>query len=292
MSFAQYETSASAGEPINLYQFRYGPGPADVLAFTDAEQDRVFDDGITGPVTYKAIAIEHDEVTVSGTLDRSATEVRTSDDSELADLFRLYPPSQVVSVTIFQGHANDADAQFLVEYGGRVIGFGSEADQARYTCEPISTAMRRAGLRRRWQYGCPHVLYGQGPGRCNANKAAATENHVVLGVAGSVLTLAPTWSNRKAKFLGGLAEWTRADGRSEVRTILTAAEDGTIVLSGYAAGLAPGSAISLVLGCNHKAGVGPQPDGDCLPLHGNVQNFGGQMWIPSKSPFGLHNNFY
>lgn len=292
MSFAEHETSTDDGEPISLYLFRYGEPDAAVFGYTDAEQDVVGPGDRPGlTVTYKAASIDCDEITASGTLDRSTTEIRTSDDTELADLFRLYPPSSIVTVSIREGHANDEDGQFLAVWAGRVLGFSTEDNEATYTCQPISTSLKRIGLRRRWQLGCPHVLYGP---KCKASKPAATTNHVVAAVLGAVVTLSSGWATdaRKLKHHGGLAEWTLPDGRREVRTILRTDPSGTITLGGYAYGLEDGMTISLSLGCNHQAGVGPQPDGDCLPLHNNIRNFGGCMWIPTKNPVGIKNIFY
>jgi hypothetical protein len=300
MSFAAREVSADLGSPIRLYLFRYGAPAGAVIAYTDFERAIDFDNGELdedddpiGPVTYQPIAIEQDEIKADGKLTRNSTEIRTSDDTALADLFRLYPPSRVVTVAVYAGHDGDPDEQFLLDYSGRVVGFSTDLDDvAHFTCEPISTSMARAGLRRRWQFGCPHVLYSQGPRKCNANKAAATETHIVLGVDGALIGLAEDWSDRREKFEGGLAEWTLDSGVKEVRTIIRCDEDGTVVLSGAATGLDSGDGVDLVLGCNHKSGVGPQPDGDCLALHDNVLNFGGQMFIPTKNPVGLVNNYW
>ncbi len=293
MSFGAREASSEGGSPIDLFLFRYGQPDSAVLAFTDAEQD-IADAPADRPglfVTYKAIAIERDEVQATGTMDRATIDVRTSDDSALADLFRLYPPSHVVTLVLRQGHAGDPDEQFLVAWSGRVTAFNSDENEARFTCEPISTSLKRIGLRRRWQRGCPHWLYGP---QCKASKEAATETHVVLAVLGAQLTFAEDWTEdpRKAKFQGGLAEWTLGDGRNEIRTILRSNEDGTIILGGPATGLEAGDSVALSLGCNHLAGVALQPEGDCGPLHDNILNFGGQMWIPFKSPVGLTNNFW
>lgn len=292
MAFAETEISRDLGEPIDLYLFRYGSTGSAVMGFTDADEDQEFEvpiDGEMMSVTFKAIPVDRSAVSTSGTLDKATLQISTSDDSPLADLFRLYPPSHVVTVTIWQGHANDPSKQYLAHWSGRVVAFNTEDDEARFTCDPISTSLKRPGLRRNWQYSCPHWLYGP---KCKASKAAATEIHVVTGVAGASIWLDPNWSVRREKFHGGLAEWTLADGRLEVRTILRTFEDGGILLAGDASTLIPGIAVSVCLGCNHQAGVGPQPDGDCLPLHNNILNFGGQPWIPSKVPTGIQNIYY
>lgn len=299
MSFAEYETSADRGEPLLLYLFRYGEPTDCIIAYNNGDRDvtvSVQDRDVVRPILFKAVPIDNDEITATGKPDKSRLDIRTSDTSTLADLFRLYPPSNVVTVTIFQGHVADVSQQFLAAWAGKVIGFSTdEANRASFVCEPISISMKRVGLRRRWQYGCPHVLYAQGSFKCNASKTVATISRVLLSVSGGTLTFETTWETaaRKPKYQGGLAEWVLTDGRREIRTILrTGAADGTVVIGGSPTGLVAGMAVDLVLGCNHKAGIAAQPDGDCGPLHNNIQNFGGQPWIPDKNPVGLVNNYW
>lgn len=289
MSFGVQESSRDRGEPVELYLFRYGPDPLNVFAYTNADSPIVFDDGITGPLTYQAVPITRDAITASGTLDKSTLVVKTSRAQGIADLFRNYPPSSVVNLRIRQGHTNDPSSQFLINWSGRVIGFRVQGAESQYTCEPISTSLRRAGLRRNYQYGCPHVLYGP---QCRASKAAATLPQIVLTVSRAVITVSPTWvpDARKPKYQNGLAEWTTADGRTERRGILRVV-GGTITLDGRAAGLTPGMSVKLILGCDHQTGL-PGQTGDCLPLHNNIQNYGGQPWIPLKNPIGYSNNQY
>ncbi len=297
MAFADKELSVAEGEPIELYLFRYGEQPTSVFGFTDGELDVVVPELIGGQyvnITYRSVPIERSAIKTDGTLERSDIEVRTDQDSPLSDLFRLYPPSQTVTLTIKQGHNNDPTAQFLVVWAGRVTGWGVDPNaggEAKFTCQPISTSLKRVGLRRHYQYGCPHVLYGP---QCGADKAAAKLTRTVLAVDGATLQLGANWapSDRIAKYLGGLAEWRLDDGRIERRTILKSEADGTIGLGGYAYGLSAGRSVDLFYGCNRRMGVGPQPDGDCGPLHNNIHNFGGFAWIPTKSPFGLKNIYY
>ncbi len=110
------------------------------------------------------------------------------------------------------------------------------------------------------------------------------------------MTVPAGWSGQTLadKFLQGLAEWTGPTGGREVRTVLRVENGGTtFLLSGSTRGLDVGASISMVLGCNHKSGTPAQPDGDCGPLHHNIQNFGGQEYIPLKNPIGSFvNQFY
>lgn len=284
MSFETYETSRAEAAPINLYYFRYGETADAFFAYTDAEEVITF-----GGVAYQPIPIKRDSVKASGTLDKSTMQVNTPQNTELADLFKLYPPSQVVTLIIRQGHAFDPDAEYLVTWTGRVLGCKRQGNEAIYTCEPIATSLKRPGLRRNYQYGCPHVLYGP---QCKANKTAATISRMALTVSGPYVTLADNWAteDRKPKYIGGMVEWIALDGRKEIRTVLKlkGVHNEQLLLSGISTGLVAGMSLDIILGCNHQAGL----TDDCIVLHNNISNYGGQPWIPFENPIGIKNNFY
>jgi hypothetical protein len=146
-------------------------------------------------------------------------------------------------------------------------------------------------LRRPYQYGCPLALYSVGPGLCNADKASKTLSATVSTVDGATVTLGAGWNGAfsGAKFLGGLFEWVNDDGLTDRRTILRVTGN-TLSLSGIAKDVDPGDTVSVVVGCNHKAYA--EQDGDCLPLHDNINNYGGDPWIPLKNPIGDFNNYF
>ena len=286
MAFSLFESSRNRAKPTNLFLFTYGDGPNSFYAYTDAEQEIVF-----GGITYQPVPIDRGSYTSSGTLDKSAIEVRIPRNLPLAELFRVYPPSQVVSLIIRQGHVNDPDNQFLVCWTGRVLSCSREDNEAKFNCEPISTSIKRPGLRRPYQYGCPHVLYGS---ECRANKAAATTTITPASFSGAVLTLPVNWvtAARAQKYIGGMVQWVSGAGDTVLRNILQVSGTNIFTLSGVIMGLAEGAPVNVILGCNHQAGVGPQPNGDCHPLHNNIHNFGGQMWIPLKAPLGMRSQYY
>lgn len=286
--FGTKEASRSQGEPVTLYLFEYGDRRT---GYTDAEQPIIHDDGDErGPVTYKPIPIQRGKIVSSGSAAKSTLSLTLPVGTVIARLYLSYPPSSTTTVIIRQGHIGDPDEQFLVCWVGWVLSCARTGLTATLTCNPVSSSLKRNGLRRRYQYGCPHALYGP---ECKASKAAATTSTTVSTTEGNSVTLSPGWSPHPEKHVGGLLEWTTVDGVYEVRTIRRVVNGGaTLMLSGPPRGLLSGSTVSAVLGCNHKSGVGAQPDGDCRPLHNNVQNFGGQMYIPFKNPISMVNQFY
>lgn len=307
MSFGEFEASGDRGEPIELYLFIYGSGAGQFIGYTDAEQPLTrFEPAVNAVVTYAPIPIASGKITSSGTLDRQNLTVAFPENAALTDLFRYRPTSSVVSLIKFQGHANDPAQQFLSNWNGRVVGFNIADNETELTCQPAATAMQRNGLRRHWQYGCPHFLYSQGPGLCNASKAAATANFLVAGFSANVLTLDlvgsinawgasskySDWGNpeRRERWAGGLVEWTSPSGRAEIRSIVRIEPNSSLRLSSAMEEMPTSATVQLIYGCNHKTGIPSLFDGgDCLPVHNNILNFGGDPWIPLENPVGLKN---
>lgn len=274
MSFENRETSRSRGAPQTLFLFDY---QGRKMAYTDAENAIAL-----AGVEYLPVPIERNSISTSGTMDKVTLSVSLPHDTAVAELFRVYPPSDVVTITVFQGHYDDPDAEFLAVWTGRVISCTREATTAKLTAEPVSTSMRRPGLRRRWQYGCPHALYGP---ECRASREANTVTATVAAVGRSVITLEAGWQGAFAKegFVDGLLEWVNA-GTAELRTIRQVdAGTDTMVIAGSLPGLTVGEIVALSRGCNHLLS-------GCESF-ANEQNFGGQPWIPKKNPIGFVSNY-
>ena len=272
MSFAELEESRQDGVPANLYLFRFGTSPNAFHAYTDADLPIVFEG-----ITYEPVPISRTAVSASGTLDKSALTVTTPINTGVAELFRVYPPAQVITLIIRHGHVGDAE--FLVHWSGRVLSSEREGSEINFTCEPIGTSMRRSGLRRHYQLGCPHVLYGP---RCKANKVLATIERETLTVAGNLVNFALGWNGATSpsKYLGGLLEWDGPNGM-EARTILRIIDNIQLYLSGPTTGLTPNTMVRIVLGCNHQMS-------DCQTVHANIHNYGGQPYIPTKNPINTN----
>lgn len=292
MSFASLEISRRKGLPATLYLLIYGTGnegdvPAPLhYAYTDAEQPITYNG-----ITYEPVPVERDAISSTGNLDKLTLTLRLPRDIGFAEEFRVYPPSHVTTLIIRQGHLSESPPEFLVCWSGRVLSVGREGDYCIISGEPIASSMRRPGLRRHYQIGCPHVLYSVGVGMCNANKAAATYAATVAAVSATVVTLVPGWSGMWAttKFTEGMLEWTNPDGQVVVRKILGVSGD-TLQLSGIIRDLTVGSAVLAVLGCNHRKDWSDL--GDCFIVHNNIMNYGGCDWIPVENPIGFNNQFY
>lgn len=290
MTYDAFETSVESGGLVQCYLFRYGTEAGEFYAYTSHTDSLIVDHGGSlGMITYTPIPIDRDKIVSNGTLDKSALSIGLDIGTDLAELFRVYPPSQVVTLTIFEGHIDDPDGEFLAVWAGRVITAGRETSELQISGEPVSTQMRRPGPRRHWQFGCPHALFSSGDGLCNASKPAATVSTTVLAINGTVVTLSPGWegSFAQAKFVRGQFEWTPTGQSIERRTIIRVSGDD-LTLSGITKDLAVTDAVDIIVGCNRRAFA---PDGDCQALHNNLVNFGGDPWIPLEQATSS-NRFY
>jgi uncharacterized phage protein (TIGR02218 family) len=281
MAFSYFEESRYLGAPDTLYLFSYR---TQKFSYADGDSTIVVNHGLPlGTIAYTPIPINRSAISASGTLDKANMTLELPLDTDVTELFRVYPPSDIVYLTIYQGHSDDPDYEFLSVWSGRVLSCQRDQDRSKLTCEPISTSLRRPGLRRRYQYGCPHALYGD---QCRASKASYTVSSTAGTVNRATLTLPSGWNGSfaKARFVDGVIEWG-SGSTAEIRTIRQVNEGtNTLTVGGILSTLTAGTAVTLSLGCNHVM------DG-CRYLN-NIQNFGGQPWIPRKNPHGNANNFY
>jgi hypothetical protein len=279
MSFAPLEESRQKAMPVTLYQFIYDTAPLAQFTITDAAQAIVHDG-----VTYDPVPAMRDAIVSSGTLDRTTIAVRMPRDIEFAEKFRVYPPTVPVTLIIRQGHLTDTPTpEFLVVWSGRVLSVGREGDECVVSCEPVSSSLRRPGLRRNYQLGCPHVLYGD---ECKADRAHATRTSTVASKSGTSINVGSGWNGAfsAASFREGIVEWPNNDGGTEKRKILSVSGN-TLALGGLLRDLDVGDAVNIILGCNHQMD-------DCRYLHSNILNHGGCPWIPLNNPTGYRNNYY
>ena len=270
---ADFITSRFAGRPVELYKFTYGPNSADTYRYTDGESPIVY----LGE-TYVPIPIQRGATSNSGTLDNTTLDVTMPHTANLPQLFRIYPPGHTVGLTILQGQVGDPDNQFVAVWVGRVISVSFEGIEAKVSAEPIVTSFRRSGLRRNYQYQCPHALFGP---QCGASKAAATTNTSTFAVTGRSVTLDMLLSDA-SKYVGGMVEWETASGRTEARTILSTSVDtgrSVVFLTGLPMGVSAGTALRVIRGCRHTLPA-------CEADHNNAIRYGGHPWIPTKNPIG------
>jgi len=266
MAFEGIEESAYHGQPITLYQFTFGTLPEDRFCYTDAEIVIAWQQDI-----YKPVPISRGEIESNGSLDNTAMDVNMALGHEISEIFRQWPPSYVMSLLVWQGHGNDVDGQFKVIWAGKVINCTWKEVEVTFTCEPVSTSLKRPGLRRNYQRMCPHALYGP---QCRAPKIASDQTVTAVYRGSNVIDISNVAG---PEYINGQAEYVTDQGRRMILTIV-ALNGVSMKFNGTPLGLAPGAPIKLYRGCDHTLG-----EMGC-GLHANWPNFGGQPWIPLKNP--------
>lgn len=236
--------------------------------------------------TYLPIPVSPGKAKREGNLAETTIEVKMPRDSEVAQLFDTFRPAHPVELTVMQGHLSADPLVFTPRWRGTVRASKRSGPHLSLTGTPHTAAIGRTGLRRNYQLGCPHLLYGR---ECRANRAAATDAGVVAAVDGSKVRLqtgGAAWLSRDlAKFTGGVFQWTTPSGTIERRRIMAVKGD-TFHLSGAARELSAGRPVQVSLGCDHSVT-------DCRDLHNNLSNYGGCPAIPTKNPLSSsNNNFY
>ncbi len=286
MSYAEIDASREDGQPYTLFLIVYGDDPENYFAYTDSDR-LVTREG----VAYLPTVIGRQKIESSGNLDRKTLEIDISPNASVVQFYRDRTPPGAVSLTIWQGHHTDATSEARVIWKGRILSLEQKRPFCKINAEPLSTTLRRAGLRRNYQRGCPHVLYSTGFGECKADK----EQHKVvlnpLVVGQNFLEVPEDFSGDIpfGKYISGYLQWQNDDDNAtETRTIIRSSLNGSnrqLILNGTASGMSLTTSVSLYVGCNHRRS-------DCADLHNNIVNFGGQYAIPRQNPFGYVNRFY
>lgn len=264
MSYTVVETSAQGGSPVELYEFINGTA---AYRYTSAAHDVSY-----GGNTYTAVPIARGAVEATSETARLALEITCARDLPVLGLFSTMPPEEVVAVTLRRLHAGDGEAITL--WMGRVLNVTWNSAAAEIHCESVYTSLKRVGLRRLYQKGCPHVVYGPG---CGLDRDDFKVVRTVSTVTGTTVTLGTLSGYADGYFAGGYLEWEKSAGVFERRAIRS--QVGAVVTIGFPIpGMAASASVNLYPGCDHSLVT-------CDGKFDNRLNYGGQPYYPDKNPF-------
>lgn len=259
MSYTAREQSDYSGHPLELYRFTMGDR---LWLYTSADHEVAY-----GDESYQPGYIKRSGFTKGGDARKSSIEIEVSASNDLALVFRTGWLPALMVMTIYRHHYEDAE--FSVLWKGRITGCKWAGSVATLTSESVFTLFQRAGLRRMYQVGCPHVLYGSACGLHEATwKVAAT----VDAVGGTEVTLTGIAGYGDGYFLGGIFK-----AGDELR-LVTAHAGGVITLVDAMDGLVEGDTVTLWPGCGRTVNA-------CKSKFNNLDNYGGLPFLPSKNPF-------
>lgn len=276
MTFDAYETSPASGEPIFLYDFSVG---VTHWRYTSADRPITVSANVYAPISISAGNIIQGQEIRQKTL-----AVTVPRDTAIVTQLQSFPPSTDLLLSVFALHYDDPDAQAVVIWIGRVRSQNQKASSVEISCEPAYTGIQTAGLRRRWQINCAHVLYAVGS--CNVLPSAVAVAAVLASAAPTAFSItSPDFvvPVPGMSFAGGFVTWASENGYTESRTI-NSVSGTSLILATFSPDLVAGLAVIAYPGCNHTTG-------NCglFPLAGsgvgNMPNYGGAPYIPLKNPF-------
>lgn len=279
MTYPIREASVDDGRPLYFYEFWYGDTQSDAHRYVADTEQTLYAGRMWAPMP-----IRHSEIVVSGSLDKQTLTVTAREDIEITALVVTRPPSRITTLHIFRGHIGDDDARMI--WSGRVLsGTLSGTAEVELSCEPISTSQLSAGMRRKYQRGCPHALYKKS---CGLDQSLHTETGSTTAVVNSMtvdVTLTGTDRGMTAAALsGGIFRVKLENGMTEIRAISSATKgEGRtwrikLIAPIYDMGtLRP---VSISKGCLHTY--------DACKTFNNTDNFGGCLNVPVKSPFAAN----
>jgi uncharacterized phage protein (TIGR02218 family) len=262
MSYDASEQSVQDGAPVELYTFARNSFE---WLYTSAEADVA-----VGSDVYTSAPLHRSAIETTSEQARNNLTLQCARDFAIAELFRVAPPTDVISVTVKRFHRDDGEVAVI--WKGRVLNASWNGAQAELHCEPISTSLNRIGLQRLCQNSCPHVLYGPG---CNVDKASFQTDTTVTAVDGVDLTVTALGAY---PYAGGFVEMTDGDGNLE-RRFIRSFSGLVLTLSRPFAAIAVTDAVSVYPGCDHTMAT-------CDGTFSNILNYGGTPFIPRQNPFG------
>ncbi len=232
------------------------------------------EDVYVAPVTFRTLPISRSNVELS-TDDTSASfKVEFPLDAEFLEMFRVSPPSGLVTL-LCEKYDSVTGLTSEIIFKGRIINVGWEISSAVVTCESSSQAIKRMGLRRHYQYGCPHMLYS---GECRVDREDYVTVDNATNITGSSVDLLSIASLPDNYFAGGYIEYTHSTLQTVERIAISASQGSTLTLFSFPVGLGSGKEVRAYAGCDRTIST-------CSQRFNNAENYGGTPFIPTKNPF-------
>lgn len=274
MSFDVREKLRIIKTKANLYNFIY---KGDNFTFTDHDIDI-----LSGALVYKSIYIKRSTIKGSNSTARSEVEVTVGNDNEISKLFRLFLPSDVITLIIKEIHVNNPEDAIDLFFG-EVIGCEINDDESTITALPINVLFKTKSARQTYQANCNHILYKNG---CKLNINDFKFSAVVLDIynSGKNIKLSRTINFETIDPINDnyLKSGIIITNNSEYKTILSVTDtlttEASIEVLTPLANISIGDTVYLAPGCNRTSN-------HCKNKFNNFNNYRGFEFIPNKNPF-------
>lgn len=273
MTIQTNELSVDDSRPIELVEIAYS---GKTWYFTGSDADREL-----GGRTYRSIPLGHAVIEPSVDVDKAGLEFYFPPDVEFGEIFRIQPPSEVVSFRMMiQNYMNPSE--FITAWRGRIINVDWQSDgnseKLAVIVENVYSSLQRLGLRRRYSITCPYALYGP---QCRVPRDDFKETTPISGYAGLTVMAVAAIGKPDNYYAGGFMTYANtASGNVEKRMIrASVGATGALILSASPIAIAAGILTNIYAGCDHLIST-------CDTRFNNAANSGATPHIPRKNPFG------
>lgn len=275
MGFNIFEIASFLGRPVCLYEFQWGNT---YYRYTSADRDIQYpyiDGDPENGIWYTKLSIKDNGFT-QGVTQQDFT-ITLPRDNPIVRLFRSTPPSRTITVVCRRFHKDDPDQEAIVYWSGSIGNVRpKDAVMAEILGIPLSTTIRRSGLRLCWERGCPHALYDEG---CRADRNLFKTDTTITALTGASITVGSLGAWPAAQYAGGYVEWeATAEGTLDSRSIEGSGGGLVLNIMGTTDRMEVGQDITLYLGCDLTAST-------CQAIFNNLANHGGFEFLAGKSPF-------
>lgn len=229
--------------------------------------------------TYESTAISKTSTEETQDITKSEIVITLPDSDPIADLWKIQPPSQTVSVTVYERDFGEPDTEYAVSWKGRVSNCVWEENQQggviKLTCESIINILKTVTLGRKYQISCPNTLYDN---NCKVNKSLFELNGTVTALSGVDVTVVEAFNVGVNYYAGGYIEWTAPNGTTETKFIERNDINGVMTLDSLPLTLTISTAVKVFPGCDQTLDT-------CASKFNNHLNYWGFPFFGIVDPF-------
>lgn len=262
MGYSELEASTQDGNPVELYEFRQG---SNFWRYTSAAHEVVKATAVFSPEYVK-----RGNITQTGDVKKKGISLVFPRSNELAGSFLGFAPEGITTVTVYRGHFDDVDVEWVSYWKGRVLLAKAAENEITLECESVFSSLKRPGLRARYELSCRHTVYSTG---CTLSMSSFLTSGLVLGVDGTQITVAEAAGLSDGYLTGGILQSETGDLRSIVSHV-----GSSITVSRTFNENIGNQTVQLHPGCDKLKAT-------CISKFDNLLNFGGFPYIPSRNPF-------
>jgi uncharacterized phage protein (TIGR02218 family) len=218
---------------------------------------------------YAPIYISRGSFTRTGDINKSSLDITVSASEDITFGFRSGWLPSIMTVTISRLHYGDVATDSMMIWKGRVTGCKWADSTAVLSSDSAFTVFKRLGLRRIFQVGCPHVLFGE---QCGVNPDTYVMATTVNVVNGQIVSLSSVGGAPDGYFTGGVIKV------GAVSMMIISHVGTSVTLLDAVPEIVAGIDVQVWPGCNRTLAT-------CHASFNNEHNFGGLPFLPTDNPF-------